>query len=480
MLGLSLRDVAHRRPGASDTAPGPAPAPAFLPALTTPGASYLAVVSTERLIENYAGPLVRAAGQDFAGLQVSPAAVQDARGGAEAIRIGTLYDQTGGGRHFTQADPARQFALSDQVQIRGALPIIIDGRRAGSGGSFRAMSSSGSVIGRAFTRAVVIETTDTVMPQLLTSQGEHHVFVMPTNVDANAFESSGGADFGIKVPTSPLVLIHRERGDGQDLFFAGVKVPRANLAGTGPQGLRLGGYVGLEEFTPNHRLLADVAITGALSDGDCLAVDAALRQRFALQAWGQNTRVLLIGDSIAEGVQATLTRGPGHYITPLLGQPTDWWVMATGGKLLAECYADRARFEGQIPAPDTGRSIVAVIQGGINDINTGNDNLYASVTMPYVTWLKAQGKKVVVCTLLPQTAVAGTDARRLAYNAQVRANAAGADAICDLAAEATMGPYPAAPGDPTLYPDAIHPSSLGYSHLAPVYAAAIGGLLSPS
>ena len=497
MLGLSICDVALYRPrtGSGTPATTPAPVPTYLPALTTAGASYHMAMSSERLVEGYGGPLVQAGGQDFGGIRVSPAAVQAARGGAEAIRIETLYDQTGGGRHAVQADAAKQFALSDLVNTGAALPIIVDGRRSDTGGVFRAMSAPVALAGRGYTRALVIEPTASIIPQLLCSTGEHVLYTHSLGVpdtpqfgpsnNGNITLNSGGSAFA-KVLAAPIVLLLRERSDGSDLFYNGAKVPSAAAPATGAlTTLDLGAIVGLEAFNPNLRVLADVAVSGSMSDADCAALDAALRDRFGIAAWGVNARVMLIGDSIAEGVATTLTRDLGHYTRPLLSEATDWYVFANAGKFLSQCYRDRAAYEGQVGAAASGRPCVSVIQAGINDIHAGGSGgaaLYTATTAPYIAYLKGLGHKVVVCTLLPQTAhvTPSIEQARLDYNTQVRANAAGADAVCDLAANAVMGRYPAAPNDATLYPDGIHPSSLGYSHLAQEYAAAIGALLAAS
>ena len=74
---------------------------------------------------------------------------------------------------------------------------------------------------------------------------------------------------------------------------------------------------------------------------------------------------------------------------------------------------------------------------------------------------------VVVATILPRTGGswdAAAEARRVEYNNAVRGNAAMADAVLDLTANPTMGN--GNESDTTLYPDGLHPSSLGYAYLA--------------
>ncbi|SOB81094.1 GDSL-like Lipase/Acylhydrolase family protein [Sphingomonas guangdongensis] len=494
MLDLSLSFATLNQSDRDlDASAPPPPLPTYLPVLATQDASYHLVTSTERLMPGYAGPLVNAGGLDLGGERVSPAAVQAARGEAEAIRIATLYDQTGSGRNYTQLTAPQQFALSDLVRIGIALPVIVDGRRSdGAGGVFRAMSAPAALTGRGFTRALVMEPTASIIPQLLGAVGGHLLYTYslgPTDspgygsVEGGKVQlTAGGAVFD-KMPASPCVLMLRERADGCDLFFNGARVASAAVpSAEALTTLSLGANTGLETFNPNVRVLADVVVAGTLSDADCIAVDGALRDRFDIAPWGTNARVLLIGDSIAEGVATTLTRGIGHYARPLIDEATDWYVFANARKFLAHCYRDSVAYEGQVDLPSSGRPIVSVIQGGINDIHAGGSGgatLYTDTTIPYVAYLKSLGHKVVVCTLLPQTANVSPaiEAERQAYNTAVRANGAGATAACDLASNAAMGSYPAATGDPTLYPNGIHPSSLGYSHLAATYAAAINAVL---
>ena len=131
------------------------------------------------------------------------------------------------------------------------------------------------------------------------------------------------------------------------------------------------------------------------------------------------------------------------------------------------------------------RPCVAVIQGGTNDIGqfatatpgVAGAVLYHEYAAPMIQLLKAQGFRVLIATLLPRSDTLMTGAKqteRTAYNALVIANSGGADAVLNLAADATMG-------NPTNLaywnPDALHPNPAGQAYLAGPYQAAIDPLI---
>jgi hypothetical protein len=168
-------------------------------------------------------------------------------------------------------------------------------------------------------------------------------------------------------------------------------------------------------------------------------------------------------------------------VRPLPNAKTRFYNLGISNKTLAECYRDSPFYEAVLFG--AGKTNIAFIQGGTRDIFAGTSGatLYSATTAPYVSYLKGLGYKAVVCTILPRNDAGTTgtiETQRNAYNALVLANSAGADAICDRAGESHMGVYPTSPNDVTLYPDKVHPATLGNSYLAPVDAAAINGLIA--
>ena len=69
-----------------------------------------------------------------------------------------------------------------------------------------------------------------------------------------------------------------------------------------------------------------------------------------------------------------------------------------------------------------------------------------------------------------------TDSIRLAYNALILANTAGADAICDIGSDPTIGTVASLTNTALWLADQDHLTSLGYSYVAETWAAAVNSL----
>lgn len=118
---------------------------------------------------------------------------------------------------------------------------------------------------------------------------------------------------------------------------------------------------------------------------------------------------------------------------------------------------------------------VLLIQQGSNDLYLGTkaDILYRSVLTPFVSSGKNAGFYVVVNTVLPRTDAGWSPAaeqQRISYNAMVRANRAGADAINDVAMDELIGDG-TNPSVSPFYADKVHPSLAGQERLAALNAA---------
>lgn len=473
-----------------------------LPVLTTTGAYYYGVYSTQRLVngneplvamgDGVGGP-VGVYGAKQKGVQAIQA--QLARSTSVAARVVRWVDQLGSGRDLIQTG-ALQPAAQEGITTAGSVPIVVDGRRKNIGNPQpRGFAMSGwSLPARNNTRFIVLEPTASIASQLYerwtNSNGgssDRNLFTESSDTGTLAPVQGGKLRYNdtaqAHVPVSPLVLTIRESATGTDIFFNDVKVP---YGGAGPDGTLTAGYLGygpesgLDTFNASARYLAYVATYGALSDADVLSVYKQLAARFSLDAENAS-RIVVIGDSISEGTQTNLTRNLFFYLRDAILYPVRTYNLGVSGNAQQWSYGNRAQVEGAIYRAD--RKCIAVIQSGINDIQalgtTGAD-LYNNTTKPYVSYLKGLGYKAVVCTLLPQTAVNPTvyEPQRTAYNNLVVANSAGADAIIDLAADPVMGAYPAAPNDTALFADKIHPTARGYSYLAPIYAAVLNRLLA--
>jgi hypothetical protein len=124
---------------------------------------------------------------------------------------------------------------------------------------------------------------------------------------------------------------------------------------------------------------------------------------------------------------------------------------------------------------------VLLLQRGSNDLyyGTGGQLLYDAVLIPFVSSAHDAGFYVVVDTVLPRADGGWTptmEQQRLAYNALVRRNAAGADAVNDIAADAVIGEGTSPAGSP-YYADAVHLTLAGQQRLATLNAAVLARFL---
>jgi hypothetical protein len=147
------------------------------------------------------------------------------------------------------------------------------------------------------------------------------------------------------------------------------------------------------------------------------------------------------------------------------------WMLSSYGARSTELF----------PFCNRARTCALLIQDGTNDLRGGTsaNNLYRNVLTPFVAAARLAGFYVAVDTILPRGDTGWTaalEAQRLAYNNLVRANAAGADAVNDIAADATIGDG-SNPAASIYYSDGLHPTLLGQQRLAVLDATALEPLL---
>lgn len=224
---------------------------------------------------------------------------------------------------------------------------------------------------------------------------------------------------------------------------------------------------------------------------DRALTDAELRQSVAAQASQNSTvGVAVTGDTddriyVAEGDSISGGNGPECY--PFLYGAHDspaviGTVWAVGGSSLANLVTRAPLVDAVIPPNKNGRTFLLSVLIGANDLaaypgasDAAAASAYASALAAYCDARRAAGFKVVVCTILPRTN-ATHNTRRALVNAQIVTWAGThADAICDFAADATMGPDAAA-SNTTYYSDGLHPTVTGYGLLEAIIRPALNGL----
>ncbi len=196
---------------------------------------------------------------------------------------------------------------------------------------------------------------------------------------------------------------------------------------------------------------------------------------------GSNVNLVIAGDSIGAGS---------------ISGADPWKNLDLGGSYTVQNHSFAGAYIGQQAGLNEGAVLQSfdpnsgtnwlVVQAGTNDLAQGAT---ASVLYTGVQKLvqdgHAQGFKVVVATILPRSDAvfawsSADESARLAYNDTVRANAAGADAIADLAASPIMG-NAAAPSNAALYLDGLHPTaSAVQTYLEPIYAAVFSSSAAPA
>lgn len=191
-----------------------------------------------------------------------------------------------------------------------------------------------------------------------------------------------------------------------------------------------------------------------------------------------NARIVMTGDSIAVGGGG----GGGVGAIGLMSFPASVAIsnLGTGSSTLAQHF-DNAVAGNVSALYQADRPCVAVIQGGTNDIGTNSTAglvLYEQYAAPMIALFKAQGFRVLICTLLPRSDAfidAGEQAQRTDYNARVLTNSGGADAVLDLAGNAYFGA--GATTDPAKFTDQLHPTAAAQAFMATLYQAAIDPLI---
>lgn len=481
MIGLGLGMGVALSQGSG----GPARAPGYVPTVTTaPYAAY----GAQRVIAGYAGPLYQVRSATGSTLDVYPQTGGDypsrdaintwaAANGGTPLTVPALYDQTGNARHMAQATVAGQPSFDTTIIANGVAPILIDGEnnsppvlKSMSVGSLGLDLIANSMFmtvhpNTSFTPDgfVAGSTEDATLPleEFLAGQALGNLVVRAAAISTGTTIGTVGT-----VPRAqPNVVGFSNsattlRMYANDLSFsaAQVRITTAIARLTLGRNITAG-----TSFNGRFRLFSKVVYDATLSPADAAIVIAGLKVAHSLTV-PYDYRIVFDGDSIGEGIYATRLKNTLAQI-PFVRNP-DMWNTAIPGQTMAQCYANRvARFANLYTSA---RQCIYIGQAGTNDIATGTTgaNLYANSTALQIAYIKGLGYKYLACTLLPRTSLtAPQELERLAYNALVLANTAGADYVLDLASNPTMGPVPAA-SNVLLYVDGVHPSSLGHAYLA--------------
>ena len=469
-------------------------APGYLASTVAPYAAY----GAQRVVAGYAGALFRVRRSDATELDVSAATGGDypdyaalaTWAGSSAITVPVIYDQSGNARHLSQSTVANQPSLDLAFKTGNVAPILIDGQAntVATGALVTKTPQVGSlsldVTSASFFVGYAANSTQNSngVVELLTEDGvtSNQAIFIGGQLVTGRTTGTNIASSVAGVPRASREVIGMAADTAQVNIYAGGTRRQSGQAktSTAVQRIRFGtSTAGGTGYNGRFKLFAAAFYNSTVSTANGDAIVASIKTAIGTPAT-YDYRVVFDGDSIMEGTGSTLLRNMVNQI--VLTKNAEIYNTAVHGQTMATIYGARVtRFS---PLYTSAIPSVIFIEAGINDITTGTTgaNLYANSTSPLITYLKGLGYKVVVATLLPFTNstnyTSGRETERLAYNSAVIGNAAGADLVLDLASNATMG-VTTAPADTTLYVDKLHPTTLGYSILAPLYQAALQTVL---
>jgi lysophospholipase L1-like esterase len=310
-----------------------------------------------------------------------------------------------------------------------------------------------------------------------------------TVFQAVSLTACGGAlTSSIRATSDPLTWMLHSSGSGVSMSYGN------NIASGGTTqtaGTVTGGFIGHSTLSTsalldqNYEFEGEMGAVilysgGVLTTAQQQLVRASLSKMFAAPSQNGDDLLIVDGDSIPSG-GAGSTLGFGSFLRAQSHRPRRTYQFPIWGSTLADIVTYTSIKLGQIPATYFSNKI-SLLSAGTNDVVTNSATaaaVYSSVTS-YVSLCHAAGFSVIVCTLLPRgdmTVANGREATRLAINALIRANAAGADAIADLASDPVMGNGATSYNDATLYQaDLIHPTIYGHSILSSISSKAVNSL----
>jgi lysophospholipase L1-like esterase len=245
---------------------------------------------------------------------------------------------------------------------------------------------------------------------------------------------------------------------------------------------------------------------GSMSQGIVVPRAVSTSERDALMAWAKAQTVPLaypLDRTLVAGVGDSITRGTGavygQVYLPLaiynlratkpLVEMSNCAIGGTGVTNILRAGSTLVRAQAFYNAGRVKNVMVVFL--GTNDLANSNGVAYTlnGTGAPDGAGLyaacdaaRAQGWKVIICTMLPRGDNPGFEAtfnaQRATFNADVRANwSSHADALCDFALVSGMGADGDSNNATNYNSDKIHPTTVGQGLLEPTYRTALANFL---
>jgi lysophospholipase L1-like esterase len=450
------------------------------------GAMPAAAYGVTRLSSAYSGPAIRvfrpsdSAELDigFSGQRLDAAALSTFLG-SQVGKIVTFYDHSGNGGHITQATDAIRAQISVGLTMAGGPCVAFNGV-----GEY-ALPAAISMDRRSSEVIAVAE-----FPIAKEQNGLFEIGAV-ANGNSNIFTQSSGAlqwrpngsATAFKVQSAPRW--YNQYGSASTSYFE--QDGESTTAAAATSVVSTGGHLGrlVSAGYTAKMLFGFIAFYARnLSAGERAAAKTAADLVFGCVSTGGLLAVQ--GDSItASSTAGTLRNGWIHQMIPSLATKPRIFNFAGGGEQLVNDLvggtSDMTTEElAVLSRYSSGKRVVLVFKG-TNDMGVANRTgaqVYADL-QTYCGSIRANGGKVIVCTLLPRTSYGLSNTTEFAaFNTSVRTNwATFADGFVDFNQHPVMGAG-GAPADSTLYLDGLHPTMYGNSLLASYSAAEVNRVLA--
>lgn len=216
----------------------------------------------------------------------------------------------------------------------------------------------------------------------------------------------------------------------------------------------------------------------ALSDAQYRTAYTGLLAQVAADGIANTARRFFVsdGDSITRGsVGAT----NGGYVSVFSGNasPKVWgYNNAVSGSQISHLVSKAALLDSVIPASISGRKFILSVLIGRNDWTSGaSTSAFLADLAAYCDARRAAGWTVVLCTILP-AAASGFNVWRNTVNTAIRTwVGTHCDAICDFAADGTIG-TDAAGSNTSIYPDGTHPNDATHVAMEAIFRPVINAI----
>lgn len=445
----------------------------------------LAAYGTTKLYSAYAGAALQVQrASDNATLDIGFAAATN-RMDAAALdtflsgttgRVVTWYDQTGNGNHATES-----FATAPDIGVAAwgsrAIRAI---SFSGNGTRRQKMTLPAGITGcNRNNYAVVSLKQDRSFAyfngiaawQVGLAAGNYQAIICAYDQSAaTGYATRSAAGFtssGFPSFTAPI-LSYLSTGSGTQEIYLGEESFTA--AAPSSQVLANGGYIGADDHDATRCGTFDYVAHMVVSRGltaqektDLKASAAVMGATSSFQA-----HVYCAGASTLEGSGSTFNRHLLRYTNPSFG--ARMFNHGVSGSTVANMSTRFAAW-GTASKSASLKNIGFIFTGG-NDIGAGTSavDIMTALTTLRNSMIAGGFSLPIVATALPRTSFTSPQStERAALNTSLRSSGW---TLADFAADPIMG-NPANTGDTTLFTDGEHPTSLGYSYLGPILAAAL-------